>query len=139
MFSVPRTQSLRRTREVTVGTLRRRLIAIEDLVARNVRVLLSLAENHPTPSKYARDFVRIHNWADAQDLEIAWQDHRHENHPTDFSEAKRLVNALIHSHSDLLIEPQYSTDVTRTCLRCAPQNGFQLADAQQILSILGYC
>lgn len=113
-----------------------RLIAIEDLVARNVRILLSVAENVPVASKHARDFVRTENWADIRKLQVAWEDHRCEPHPSDFAEAKEVVRGLIQSHYDLLIEPHYSTDVKSTCSRCTLTGTFPLADPHEVLTIL---
>lgn len=128
-----------RSTDISIGALRFRLISTEDALARNVRVLLSLAENEPVASKYALDFVRLRQWDDSQQLQFAWQDHRHGHHPADFVEAKRVVQKLIRSRPDLLIEPRYSTDVKSVCLRCKSIGAFPLADAQQIMSILGYC
>lgn len=128
---------LRRARKVRSSPVP--LVAIEDLVARNVRTMLSVADNVPVASKHARDFVRTENWADTRTLQIAWEDHRCEHHPNDFAEAKEVVRAFIQSHYDLLIQPQYSTDVKSTCSRCNSSATFPLADPQEVLTILGYC
>lgn len=128
-----------RSTEISIGALRFRLISSEDVLARNVKVLLGLAENDSVASKHALDFVRLREWDDSPQLQIAWQDHRRGHHPTDFVEAKRVVQKLIRSRPDLLIEPRYSTDVKSVCPRCKSIRAFPLADAQQIMSILGYC
>jgi hypothetical protein len=50
-----------------------------------------------------------------------------------------MLQNLIVTRTDLQIVPAYSQDVLATCSRCERTNDFPLADATQVLSLLGYC
>jgi hypothetical protein len=115
------------------------LISLEDLLAREARLALDLAQNIPVPSKYARDFLRLIELVNPADVETAWQDHRRTKHPVTFEEASSLLQDLIPAHPELLIAPRYSNDTEKACTRCQPTAAFQLADPKVVLSLLGYC
>lgn len=116
-----------------------RLVSLEDLVARTARLVLGLAEGIPVLSKHARDFLRLANHVEPAEVEAVWQDHRKPDHPVTFEETNGLLHDLIPQHQDLLVTAKYSKDTKRVCPRCSPTTTFQLADANVILSLLGYC
>lgn len=116
-----------------------RLISLEDLVARSARLSLDLARGVPTPRKYAADFLRLVKLADAEAIEIAWQDHRKPNEPATFREANVLLQTSIPACDELLVTPVYSTEVAGICHRCHETSAFHLAEPGTILSVLGYC
>lgn len=116
-----------------------RLISLEDLVARTARLALDLAEDAPTPSKHALDFLRLSDLIQPADVEIAWHDHRKSKHPVSFEETNRLLHKLIAARPDLLIIPEYSKAPDALCPRCAPAAAFPLANPKTVLSLLGYC
>jgi hypothetical protein len=115
------------------------LISLEDLVARAARLALDLTGNVPTPSKYARDFLRLAELVNPADVEEAWRDQRKPGHPETFDEANTVLQDLIPARHDLLITPDYSKDTADVCPRCAPTPAFALADPNVVLSLLGYC
>jgi hypothetical protein len=131
--------SIDRAREVQFANATVRLIAVEDLMARTARLVMDLAGGVPVPEKHGRDFLRLIKFVDAVAVETVWQEHRKPNHPTSFAEVRELLQEMILIRQDLLITPQYSTDVAEVCPRCKPTSTFQLAHPQSTLSLLGYC
>jgi hypothetical protein len=125
------------------GTLRRaagtQVVALEDLVARVARLLFDLADGVPVASKHANDYLRFVELVAPAGMEAAWQDHRKPMHPATFREAQGVLRAMIPASAALLITPRYSQNPSAACPRCAPTGAFQLADANVILSLLGYC
>ena len=115
------------------------LISLEDLACGETSLLMDLARNVSVASKFARDFRRLSEFIHTTKAEIAWRDYRKPDHPATFSEAAQLVTQLIDSRADLLIAPEYSTDVSATCERCQHTPAFPLADARAICAVLGYC
>jgi hypothetical protein len=115
------------------------LISLADLTARAARLALDLAENVPTPAKYARDFLRLADLIAPASVEDAWQDQRKEKHPRTFTEARTLLHDLIPRSTHLLIIPVYSQDSCEICTRCAPTGAFHLAEPGTIQALLGYC
>jgi hypothetical protein len=116
-----------------------RLISLEDLVARMARLAQDLSGNVPTPSKHARDFLRLAELVKPADVEIAWEDQRKPAGPRTFREANDLLQSLIPARRNLLITSKYSSNAEEICPRCAPTAGFALADPRLILFLLGYC
>ena len=114
------------------------LISAEDAVARAARLVLDLAEGVPVPSKHADDYLRLAELVQPSSVEAAWQDHRRPRHPVTFREADALLKNLIATHRKLLITTEYSNDTADLCPRCVPTTPFQLADANVVLSLLGY-
>jgi len=115
-----------------------RLISLEDLLARSARIALDVVGGVPTPRKYVADFLRLLKLADANPMEVAWQDHRRPAEPATFREASALLQSSIPSRPELLITPVYST-VAEICSRCQETPAFRLAQPETILSVLGYC
>ena len=123
--------------EIPSGTFQ--LLSIEDLVAREARLTLDLAQNVSVMSKHARDFLRLMQLVDPAQVGTAWQDHRRPKHPLTFTETNRLLQDLIPAHPELLITPEYSNDAEKVCTRCRSTDTFPLADPRMIVSLLGYC
>ena len=128
-----------RTSPVAVRDVAVRLVSLEDLTARTARILLDLANGVPTAAKYVHDYVRLEELVEPRQVEPAWRDQRKPSQPETFQEAAGLIERLIPSRTDLLISPQYSKDVDHVCPRCTAIDGFPLADAKLVLSLLGYC
>jgi hypothetical protein len=131
--------SIERACKVHFADMTVRLISLEDLVARTARLVMELVRRVPVPAKHARDFVRLIELVRPEGIEIVWQEHRRPNDPASFLEAKKLGEQMILTHQDLLITPQYSTDLAEACKRCAPTSAFGLADPKAVISLLGYC
>jgi hypothetical protein len=123
--------------DLQTGTFQ--LVSVEDLVAREARLTLDLAQHVPVPSKHAKDFLRLIELVDAEEVETAWKDHRSPQHPVTFAETKRLLQDLIQAHPELLVTPCYSNNTEEICTRCNSTSAFQLADPKVVLSLLGYC
>jgi hypothetical protein len=115
-----------------------RVISVEDVVAREARLLLDLDANVPVPTKHAADYLRLAEFVKSSNMETAWQDHRKPNHPMTFGDTDTLVKQLIATRPNLLIIPNYSNDTAEICPRCVPTPPFQLADPEVVLSLLGY-
>jgi hypothetical protein len=116
-----------------------RVISVEDVVAREARLLLDLDANVPVAEKHADDYLRLAELAKSSHVETAWQDHRKPTHPMTFGETNTLVKRLITTRRDLLITPDYSKDAAEICRRCVPTPPFHLADPEVVLALLGYC
>ena len=130
--------TMSRTQVVEFPTGPIRLLAREDVIAHNARLLLDLDSHIPVAEKHARDYVRISEGVPPANLEAAWEDHRKPEHPGLFREADKLVRRLISARTQLLIRPQYSICTHDVCPRCVPDAAFPLADPAQVLSVLGY-
>ena len=100
---------------------------------------MDLARNVPVARKFARDFRRLSGLADPAKGEITWRDYRKQDQPPTFTEVVQLVRQLIDDRPDLLIVPEYSTDIKATCDRCQNVPAFPLADPRVVLAVLGYC
>jgi hypothetical protein len=116
-----------------------RIVSVEDLIARAACLCMNLVANLAVPAKHARDFLRLLPLADLQAMEPIWREHQKPNHPESLLAAANLLTDLIATRKDLQIVPIYSKDVYESCLRCAETEGFPLAGASRVLSILGYC
>jgi hypothetical protein len=116
-----------------------RLASREDVLTRAGRLLLDLRANIPVSVKHAQDYPRLKKVTDLAATEMAWQDHRKNDHPTTFKETNALVEALMKSRGELLFIPEYSKDFTQVCPRCVSSRAFPLADPDRVLSLLGHC
>jgi hypothetical protein len=116
-----------------------RMIALEDLLARNARLSLDLAENKTMPAKHARDFMRLLPFADMDAMEAPWGQQLKPTHPMSFAEAARTLTELIPKRKDLQVVPVYSRDIHAACPHCEATPEFALEDATRFLSLLGYC
>jgi hypothetical protein len=116
-----------------------KIVAFEDLVARHARLCCDLLHGQKLAPKYARDFLRMLDFAKADQIEDVWKEHRKPNDPESFCEAASLLRNAIAERTDLLTSPVYSTDVNEVCTRCESTAAFRLADAKHVLGMLGYC
>jgi hypothetical protein len=116
-----------------------KIVSLQDLTARAARLSWDLSGDATVAPKYVRDFVRLLEIANADDVETVWQEHRNRHSPERFSDASIEVGRLMEAHAKQLAVPTYSTDVTAICERCRETAAFKLTDANQILAILGYC
>jgi hypothetical protein len=130
---------LSRTTDVTTAIGSLRLVSAEDLTARLARILLQIGKRTPVASKHAEDFVHLMEIVDFRVMQPIWSEHRRPDQPESFEEAGRLSLHLVKTHQHLLVVPRFSTDVGERCDRCMPTTPFRLADAREVLSILGYC
>ena len=118
---------------------RLQIVSFEDMVARATRVCCDLLTEEPVAAKYARDFLRLFELADAEKVEPVWMEHRRQPNRMSFIETAHMLRSVVISRKDLLIDPEYATDINTICARCCEVDGLRLADPQQILSLLGYC
>jgi hypothetical protein len=130
---------MERTTPIEISALAFRMVSTQDLVARHARLNWDLMEGRPVAPKYARDFLRLMELVTTDEVECIWQEHRKPQSPESFAETALRLRRVIASRSNLLIPPTYSTNVYEVCQRCQHAEAFPLADARQILSILGYC
>jgi hypothetical protein len=117
---------------------RMRMISIEDLIARTARLCMDIAAGDSLPMKRADDLLRMLPLAGCDEVEPVWREHRKPNHPESFAEATVLLRELFVTRKDLQIEPVYSHEAFAACSRCESTDGFPLADAADVLSLLGY-
>jgi hypothetical protein len=115
------------------------IVAFEDLVARHARLCCDLLRGQKLAPKYARDFLRMLDFARPWHIENVWQEHRKPDDPKSFGEAAASLREAIVERTDLLTPPVYSTDVDEVCPRCESTAAFRLADARQVFGLLGYC
>lgn len=115
------------------------IVAFDDLVARHTRLCCDLLRGRKVAPKYARDILRMLDFANYHRIENLWQEHRTPDDPKTFRDAAASVREAIRKHSNLLIPPVYSTDVDEVCPRCDRTTAFSLGDARQVFGLLGYC
>ncbi len=131
--------TLRRAVIVNLEFGRLQIVSAADLVAREARLLLDLADGVPVHAKHARDYLRLVESVRPEEMGTTWPEHRRPSHPTEFREVHSLVEGLIRSRADLLTAPEYSRNAGEICPRCQPVAAFPLADPREILALLGYC
>lgn len=130
---------MKRAQKIELGGLVFQIVAFEDLVARHGRLCCDLLRGQTLAPKYARDFLRMLDFARSGDIENVWQEHRKPDDPKRFSDASAWLREVIAERADLLRAPVYSTDVDEVCPRCESTAAFRLADARQVFGLLGYC
>jgi hypothetical protein len=130
--------TMRRTCTVDLPTGSVLLISLEDLIARMARLAMNIVEDLPTESVHARDYLRLAEFVDPVDVELAWRDHRKPAHPESFEETNALLQSVIPARQHMLVARNYSHDLDRICPRCRATAGFTLADPKVIFEILGY-
>jgi hypothetical protein len=130
---------MERAQSIELDEFLLQVVSFEDLVARHARLCCTLLRDQPVAPKFARDFLRMVSFAKTERIEPVWQDHRESNDPVSFTEATALLRDTIAARADLLIPVAYPTDIAEVCLRCKSTADFQLADAKQIVALLGYC
>jgi hypothetical protein len=132
-------ETMRRAVAIDCELGRMQVVSLADLVSREARLLLDLADGVSVPAKHAHDYVRLVELVTDAQMQAAWLDHRQPSHPVDFAEVRARLRDLIPAHRDLLIDPPYSRNSGEVCPRCRPVAHFPLADAHAILDLLGYC
>ena len=120
------------------------IVSFEDLVARHARLCCDLLREQKLAPKFARDFLRMADFArpehiEPERLENVWQQHRKSSDPKSLAQAAALLREAVSARPELLSPIVYSTDVDAVCLRCENTATFRLADARQVLALLGYC
>jgi hypothetical protein len=130
---------LDRTLPVMIGGFTFKMVSLQDMVARHARLNWDLMESKPVAPKYARDFLRLMEYVETEEIEPIWREHRKPNCLERFADTAQQLRTVIESRSDLLIPPTYSTDANEVCKRCLRAEAFPLTDRHRILSILGYC
>jgi hypothetical protein len=130
---------MRRAGKIDLNQLVFQIVAFEDLLARHARLCCDLLRGQKLAPKYARDFLRMLDVANPGKIENVWEEHRKPEDPQSFCEAAVVLRKAIAERTDLLNAPVYSTDVDEVCSRCEGTTAFRLADARQVLGLLGYC
>ena len=115
------------------------MVSLVDMAARHARLSWDLTDGKAVPSKFARDFLRMAEVIQCDEVQRVWPEHKRPQMPTSFADAVARLRDVIQSRPDLLVVPRYSTDSHEVCDRCKDSTDFPLADGGQILSILGYC
>jgi hypothetical protein len=128
-----------RVLEADLGSGVYKIVSLQDLTARAARLSWDLSGDATVAPKHVRDFVRLLEVANSDDVEAVWQEHRNRNSPERFSDATIDLGRLIEERAKQLVLPTYSMDVTAICERCRETGAFRLGDAKRILAILGYC
>ena len=116
-----------------------RVVSLEDITARLARLVLEIAKGLPINARHAKDFVRLDEIADVDKICTIWEDHRKEDHPHDFLNARAVCLKQITGHPELLVSPCYSRNPNEFCPRCSSTPSLRLADPQIMLDIMGYC
>jgi hypothetical protein len=130
---------MERTQNIELVDSAFQIVAFEDLVARHARLCCDLLRGQSLAPKFARDLLRMLDFAKPDHIENVWREHRKIDHPPSFSEAANLLREAIAAHAELLVPTVYSTDVDEVCLRCQSTVAFRLADPGQVFAVLGYC
>jgi len=128
-----------RSQSICFGTRPIQVASLEDLAARIGSVLMDLERGRVVARKHVEDFRFLSQAANADRVELAWQDHRKSTDPPAFREALTRVRGLVESRKELVVDPEYSHDADATCPRCQETGPFRLASASTVMSILGYC
>lgn len=116
-----------------------RIVSAEDLAARATRSVLGLQHGSRVPQKIADDLLRMLPVLDYVQAEQAWIEHRGPDSEEPFQAAVARAQMLVLSHSRLLTNEAYATDIAATCARCCDDAGFNLTPKIDVLATLGYC
>jgi hypothetical protein len=116
-----------------------KMVSLEDMVARHARLCWDLVGGVRVAPKFARDFLRLVEFVVPAKMEAIWQEHRKPGSAESFAVAVEALRRTIAVRTDLLVAPVYSTDVDAVCSRCHETEAFPLADAREVMAILGYC
>ena len=130
---------IERASDIELNGVSLRLVAFEDLVARHARLCGDILRGQTLAPKFARDFLRMLDLVEPEQIEAIWQEHRKSQDPLSFAEVSHLLCEAITIHKERLIPLVYSTDPTQICPRCESTPAFKLASSQKIFSLLGYC
>jgi hypothetical protein len=115
-----------------------RVVSVEDLAARAAALVMDLERGQQVARKHAEDFRWLAEFADPDQVEVAWQDHRKECDPSRFREARERIHELVQLRSELLVIPDYSHDADAICTQCEETGAWRLASGRAVMSILGY-
>jgi hypothetical protein len=91
-----------------------RVISVEDVVAREARLLLDLDASVPVAAKHADDYLRLAELVKSSHVETVARSPEADS-PDDFGEADSVVKRLIATRRSLLIIPDYSKDAAEIC------------------------
>lgn len=130
---------MKRLVRVEIAGISVRMVSLGDMVARHARLSWDLVDGKAVASKFARDFLRMAEVIEYDEVQDIWPDHRKSQMPPSFTDAVARLREVIQSRPDLLVDPGYSTDSHEVCDRCKDLADFPLAGGGQMLSILGYC
>lgn len=130
---------MERVSPIEVSAIPLRLLSLEDVEAAHARVCWDLMEGKRVDPKYARDFMRMVGLVQPDEIEDLWQEHRKPECLESFAETARELRGAIASNPELLAPVARLIDVGKVCPRCQGTEAFPLAEAGQVLSILGYC
>lgn len=130
---------MERVSPVEVSEIPLRILSLEDVEAAHAGVCWDLLEGKRVDPKYAKDFVRMLDLVKSDEIENVWQEHRKPECTASFAETARELRAAIASKPELLAPVARLMDVSAVCPRCHGTDAFRLAEASQVLSILGYC
>jgi hypothetical protein len=130
---------MKRAQKIELAKSVFQIVAFEDLVARHARLGCDLLRGQKLAPKYARDFLRMLDFAKPCHIENVWREHRKPDDPKSFGETAAALRAAIVERTDLLTPPAYSTDFDEVCPRCESTAAFRLADAREVFGLLGYC
>jgi|ERR1700683_109437 len=135
---------MKRAQKIELVESEFKIVAFPDLVARHARLCCDLLRGQELAPKYARDFLRMLDFAgtghiEPRHMDNVWQEHRKPNDPRSFPEVAALLRQAIAKRTDLLTPPVYSTNFDAVCPRCESTPAFRLADVKQVFALLGYC
>jgi hypothetical protein len=133
------TTQMDRLMPIELGGIPLRMVSLEYIEALHAVQCWDLMEDKKTDPKYARDFMRILDLVEADEVEAIWQEHKKPECPESFAEAARELRHAVASKPELLLPVVRVIDVNAVCPRCYGTETFRLADASRIVSILGYC
>jgi hypothetical protein len=130
---------MERVSPVEVSGIPLRIVSLKDVEAVHALECCDLLLGKWVDPKYARDFLRMLDLVKADEMEAIWQERRKPHCPESFAETARALRDAIASKPELLAPAGRVVDVDAVCPRCCGTEAFPLAEARQVLSILGYC
>ena len=114
------------------------VVSLEDQAARAASLCMKLVRGGPVAAKHARDLKLMLPSVSNSDIDIVWDEHRHPSDPSCFQDAVKLIQDHAEAHLELLVTPEFSSDLSSICPKWAKAGAFHPAPAAQIFSILGY-
>ena len=130
---------MERASPIEVSEIPLSILSLEDVEAAHALVCWDLMAAKSVDPKYAKDFLRMLALVKSDEIEEVWQEHRKPECPESFAETAWELRGAIASKPELLAPVARLIDASAVCPRCHETEAFRLAEASQVLSILGYC
>lgn len=127
-----------RLSDFKIGNLYCKAVSAEDLAAKLLSIIYSVAKGEPINTKYVEHFRLLSTAVDLATAREVWHYYRQENQFAGFDEAAAVVERSLASNINLLQDDEYCQNINSACQWCGESKKFPLAPRTKIYEILGY-